>query len=434
MPDIYCTRCGAKLKEGATFCTGCGTKFSIPDPSPAITQPQQPQNITERPKNNPWKIVGIILGSVFGLFILLAIIGSFSEDNTVETIKQSDTEQSAKTTAINIQAKNVELPTLSPGGELIPVLCRYAAANLDTMVLWVLSNTGANSEVVNISAEIPEWSNLAEKTIDIPAGKTLRVPLRLTFKRAFYKNNELVDAQIDYKIKQNDKIIWTDSKPVKIAAKGTMLWTLKNSEDMAPHVAAFVNPHDPKVEEIISLAKERMAGRSLAGYCREDPDAQAVETENEAKAIFGTLGEYGLSYVSSSLDFSKGFTQRVRTPYESITQKSANCIDGAVLYASLFENLGMEPVIILGPGHAFVAVRSSPGSKQLFFIETTMTSQRPKQLGFMEWMMGETPDDPFKRACASGWETFQKWRAADKVTMVDIKEMRKIGILPAFTE
>jgi len=247
-------------------------------------------------------------------------------------------------------------------------------------------------------------------------------------------NNEITDAQINYKLTKNDKVIWADTKAITIASKGTMLWSAKSNFDLSSLIAAFVNPHDPKVEEIISLAKENTKSRSLIGYQRSDNDEQEKETYYQAKAIFGALGEYGLSCVNSPVDFSKGFTQRVRVPYESIHQKSANCIDGAVLYASLFENLGMEPAILLGPGHAFVAVRCWSGSNKWVFIETTMTSQKPKQYGFFEWLSGEQPDDPFKRACNEGWATFSKWRHNKTLTMIDIKECREKGILPAFTE
>lgn len=375
-------------------------------------------------------IAGIILFTLLCLFIAVRYISNLSfNSKPVQTI-----DKTTKTTSSNIVVNSVTFISLSTGNELIPVMCRSATSLVDTMIILVITNNGPTNEVITITARIPEWSNITEKTIELRAGATERIPLHLTFRKEFYKNNELADAQIDYKLEKNGNTIWAESKPIKIASKGTMLWSSNDGHDYTTLIAAFVNPHDPKVEEIISLAKEKMKGRRLIGYQLSDTIEQERETYFEAKAMFGALGEYGLSYVNSPVDFTKGYTQRVRTPYESIIQKSANCIDGAVLYASLFENLGMEPVIVIGPGHAFVAVRCWSGSSRMVFIETTMTSQLPKEYGFFEWLSGEQPDDPFKRACNIGWETFNKWRAKEKAVLIDIKKCRELGIMPAFTE
>ena len=85
-----------------------------------------------------------------------------------------------------------------------------------------------------------------------------------------------------------------------------------------------------------------------------------------------------MSYVNSVTTFGDpaAFAQNVRLPYESLETKNANCIDGAVLYAAIFEKIGLEPVIIIVPGHAFVGVRNDRNSSQLTFIETTATGTK----------------------------------------------------------
>jgi len=62
-------------------------------------------------------------------------------------------------------------------------------------------------------------------------------------------------------------------------------------------------------------------------------------------------------------------------PRESLGQTSANCIDGAVMFASLFENLAMDPIVILVPGHAYVGVRVAKGSQNYLFIDAAMTGR-----------------------------------------------------------
>ena len=45
------------------------------------------------------------------------------------------------------------------------------------------------------------------------------------------------------------------------------------------------------------------------------------------------------------------------------------------MYASLFENLGMDPVVVLVPGHAYVGVREAQHSENYLYIETSVTGR-----------------------------------------------------------
>jgi hypothetical protein len=45
------------------------------------------------------------------------------------------------------------------------------------------------------------------------------------------------------------------------------------------------------------------------------------------------------------------------------------------MYASLFENLGMDAVVVLVPGHAYVGVRLAPGSERSLYLETAYTGR-----------------------------------------------------------
>lgn len=45
------------------------------------------------------------------------------------------------------------------------------------------------------------------------------------------------------------------------------------------------------------------------------------------------------------------------------------------MFASLFENLGMKPVVVLVPGHAYVGVRESEDSDDYLYIETAITGR-----------------------------------------------------------
>ncbi len=86
---------------------------------------------------------------------------------------------------------------------------------------------------------------------------------------------------------------------------------------------------------------------------------------------------------ASCIDFGAGpgqVTQRTRLPREALRHRSANCIDGTVLLASLLEGASLNPVLVLVPGHAFVGWQTWDGPEwqdsddadKFRFLETTL--------------------------------------------------------------
>ena len=116
-----------------------------------------------------------------------------------------------------------------------------------------------------------------------------------------------------------------------------------------------------------------MPGRRIWGY-QGKPDPEATATQ--VKALFDALKEAGIAYVDSVIDFGTAgqVTQRTRLPRESLRHRSANCIDGTVLFASLLEGTaspraGADPRPRL-PGLADV----ERGSDEWDYLETTLIS------------------------------------------------------------
>jgi hypothetical protein len=76
----FCTKCGAALTPGAQFCTSCGATVGAPAGAPAPAQPPvygQPVVVPVQPASsgsNVVKIVLIVVGVVFGLGLLSAIV------------------------------------------------------------------------------------------------------------------------------------------------------------------------------------------------------------------------------------------------------------------------------------------------------------------------------------------------------------------------
>ena len=142
--------------------------------------------------------------------------------------------------------------------------------------------------------------------------------------------------------------------------------------DLTKYYAAWVTPHVEPVQVLVRRAAERVPGRRIWGYQgRPDPEATATQV----KALFDTLKEAGIAYIDSVIDFGAGpgqVTQRTRLPRKALRHRSANCIDGTVLFASLLESASLHAAIVLVPGHAFVGWETWRGSDAWDYLETTM--------------------------------------------------------------
>jgi hypothetical protein len=166
---------------------------------------------------------------------------------------------------------------------------------------------------------------------------------------------------------------------------------------------------------VLASAKRLTVDHRLPGYeSWKSARQQEQATYRQAKAIFTALHRAGLSYVKSSatLGDHKGVSERVRMPRISLGQGSANCIDAAVMYASLFENLGMDSSVVIVPGHAYAGVRVAEGSPRFLMIDVALTGR-----------------STFAAAVASA-EAGLARHAPAAVTQVMVEKARSAGIYP----
>jgi hypothetical protein len=140
--------------------------------------------------------------------------------------------------------------------------------------------------------------------------------------------------------------------------------------DLSPYYGAWVTPNTPEIMEVLRRAADLHPEQSIVGY-----QVDATGVEEQVKALFNALKVEGIVYINSVLSFgaTKGeYMQRVRLPRESLASRSANCIDGTVLMASLLEAASLNPGLVLVPGHAFLAWETQDATGEWDFLETTM--------------------------------------------------------------
>jgi hypothetical protein len=195
-----------------------------------------------------------------------------------------------------------------------------------------------------------------------------------------------------------------------------------HSVDLGWIFAAYVDPGDPVVDAVLALAR------------RLDPAFDqghgAAADLRRARAVWAALEQHGLRYADGDPAIARGpvvWSQRVRRPAQAWREGRANCIDASVLLASVFERLGLQPAIVLVPGHAFAGFRGTRVGAPLQYLETTV-------LGMAH--AGATPAERFRAARRAGQASWQ--RAASRLdgrhgpdyALVDIGTARAYGIIP----
>ncbi len=120
-------------------------------------------------------------------------------------------------------------------------------------------------------------------------------------------------------------------------------------------LTAFVTPNHPEVAKIAARAssylKEWTGDPSLDDYQTKDP----TRVLSQAAAVYSALCESDLLYATTPASFNK-VGQRVRLCDTVMRHKMGNCLDLTLLYASVLESIGLNPLLILTDGHIFAGV------------------------------------------------------------------------------
>jgi hypothetical protein len=122
-------------------------------------------------------------------------------------------------------------------------------------------------------------------------------------------------------------------------------------------LAAFSQPNDPALQQILDKSADDLRRRNSAASWSGYQSLQHVDEMVES--LFTSVQSQKIVYSNppASWDIEPG--QAVRSAQQILNEKLGTCLDTAVLFASLIERIGLYPILILVPGHAFVGYWTS---------------------------------------------------------------------------
>ncbi len=275
---------------------------------------------------------------------------------------------------------------------------------------------------VKATIEIPGMTESMTTTIALPPGQQvtqeLTPPLKLDFDPM--KIRAVRDSQIVLRITDTKgRSLFEQSFPTQVLPRDHLptrrkLGTDTNIETFENSLA-WITPNAPEVDLFLKKAKDRLKNRTFSG--------EQSATLPQIKAIFEELKAMGVSYVMDPGLFDDNISvQRTRLPVEVLASTNAQCLEGTLLYATLFEAINIKPLLVFVPGHAFIAWRTSKYDKGLpsvMYLETTMTGGKAT----------------FEQAVEAGISaTIENLEAKNfelgLATRVDVQKLRKAGYAP----
>ena len=214
-----------------------------------------------------------------------------------------------------------------------------------------------------------------------------------------------------------------------------------DSVDLSWIFAAYVDERGTAVERILDAAIKSGIVDKFDGDASADPD----RVYRQVWAIWQALTEHGIRYSGADPAIGRGprvFSQRVRFIDETWSDRSANCVDGSVLIASVLQRIGLRSFLVLVPGHAFVGFYTDADAQHAAYLETTLlgaTVALPAKLPHFAADVAPTRDNRaslagFAAALAAG--RAHRNRIASKLdgrhrpdyAVIDISAARAFGI------
>jgi len=244
--------------------------------------------------------------------------------------------------------------------------------------------------VVRCEPAFAETMRLRFERLDAKESRHLRA-LDLKFQHRYLAElNEAERGRVIVEVSVGGTTVARADSPVEVLAYDQWAGTRALPELLA----AFSMPNNPAVDRLIFQAGELLtkadSGRSLNGYQsknREDVWAQV-------SAIYSAIASARLHYSEPPASFGND-GQKIRTPDRILAGGVATCLDLAMLVVSCLEQAGLNPLVLIKQGHAWVgcwlvnttfpaavfddgqAVRKRVASGELLVFETTVLAQRP---------------------------------------------------------
>lgn len=196
-------------------------------------------------------------------------------------------------------------------------------------------------------------------------------------------------------------------------------------------LAAFITPNHPAVADLLRQTADilqRTTGDSaLSGYQSASPQRACAQ----AQALYRAAADRAIAYVNPPANFAdRG--QRIRLADQTLSERLGTCLDLALMLASALEQIGLNPLVVIIEGHAFIALWTFDESFPEPVIDDSSRLRKRIELGeliaFEATAITASPAPDFAAAAAAAQrhlENPDRFRFA-----IDVRAARRARIRP----
>ncbi|WP_049854947.1 DUF3320 domain-containing protein [Dickeya fangzhongdai] len=193
---------------------------------------------------------------------------------------------------------------------------------------------------------------------------------------------ESVVCEITLCLRQGEDELFTVNYPLEALAKNE--W---GGDAMVELLPSFITPNDPAVDRLLKATSDvlRSAGKreALDGY----ESKSRTRVWEIASALWTAICNMNISYALPPASFEHN-GQKIRTPGAILEARVATCLDTTLLFASALEQLGLNSLVFLTEGHAFVGLWLQPQEFAQLITEDVSTVR--KRIDLKEMVVFET--------------------------------------------
>ena len=240
---------------------------------------------------------------------------------------------------------------------------------------------------------------------------------------------ESVRGNIVFRLEKEEEVLAELTKPVELLAYNE--WG--GAGFMPELLAAFSMPNDPAVDRILRSAGETLRRAAKLDKIDGYQSGSRQRVWEIASAIYSAIANLGLTYAAPPASFERD-GQKIRLPGQILDGRVATCLDTAMLFASAFEQAGLNPIIALPKGHALAGVWLQPEDLSSIVIDEAETLR--KRIDLKELLLIETtyvtshPAPAFSRALAAASGSIRAEHDHTFTAAVDIRRARAHRITP----
>lgn len=196
-------------------------------------------------------------------------------------------------------------------------------------------------------------------------------------------------------------------------------------------LAAFVTPNHPMVESVLSDTASILGSwtdnSAISGYQSRDPQRVVLT----AAAVYTALQQRNIRYINPPASFEVN-GQKIRLPDRILESRLGTCLDLTVLAASCLEQAGLNPLIVITTGHAFVGVWLEEETFADVSTDDLLRLRKRVELGqiklFETTLLTYEPTIPFEQSVKEASKHLENESAFRCV--LDIRRARKSRIRP----